>query len=759
MRTLLGASFPATARPRGATRVRLGTLALLLCCAAGSALADEPRPARRGRSRTVTIESAPPGAAIYLDDRRYGVVGYTPWKGKVVEGAYKLILAKEGFHDKESDITVDRRNTRFTIGLERDLRAFIAISTASDANVQGATVRIDGQARGAAPLEVEVQAGRHLVALEKAGFLPFEQWVELQPGQKLALAPALKAEAAAPGSLLVDANVPGAAVRIDGKAHPDPTPTVVEGLQPGPHVVEVSVAGAPAWKGTVTVKSGERVKVSAEIAVPKPVEKPTSGSLLLDADQPGAHAAIDGKALPDALPTVAEGLVAGPHVVEIRKDGFAPWKKSVTVVAGERLKVSATMQPLAAAKTEPKAPPPTGTLRVRAKMAGAWKNGADVLLDGKKMGVSPLDLRKVVAGRHKLMVVAGDVRGEGEVSVKADTLVEVVVELAQGGPAKLVLMPEKPLPGAKPAAQQPPQQQPSPPQPQPQQPQQPQTQPQTQPQSPPQTQPQPQQPTQPQHPTQPLQAAPQQQTDPMAEGPSPMDEPISRMPSSFGARVLPYGALTLDLGLGYPWYVDLRGTAGLLKDRFFGMDASIHVRSNFLRTEGLMRMRFRLADGGPFAAAAFATIGGGTGTAGRNSFTFQTGVSGSVFFGDRAALSVRAWLDTWSDRLCAAKGSEEFDAKEGPDVCYENLALTPSKEKRVRDLLGSTDVQDRDGGLRFQVGATLEIAISQRTNLYFSVDTAPAQGERASVVPLFHEAMAFTEDPVMSGQFGLTFKF
>lgn len=745
----------ALARPAGRKAATLLAVPLLLttliCAVAVDAAATEPRPTRKGRSRTVSIESAPPQAAIYLDDERYGVVGYTPWKGRLVEGAYKLILVKEGFVRAEVDIVVDRKNTRFVQGLERDLRAFISISAASTPDVQGAAVRIDGQARGTAPVEVEVTAGRHQIELLRDGFEPFSQWVDLEAGQKLVLAPSLKAKAAAPGSILVDANVAGAAVRIDGRGHPDPTPTVVENVAPGAHVVEVSVANAPAWKGTVEVRAGERAKVMAEIAVPKAEpEAPTTGSLLLDADQPGARAQIDGKALPEALPTVADGLAPGPHVVTVDKPGFLQWKQAVTVVAGARNKVSATLVPV---PTKPAAPVAVGTLRVRARDGNAPVKGADVLLDGRKMGVSPLDIRKVAAGPHAVAVRTAEAAGEAVIIVKADELVEVAVALTPGHTLSAVALGKEPpsaaaaqaTPAQKPATQMPstppaatpPAQNPA----------------QNPAATPPAATPLAQNPGAPNPPDQPL--APPTGADPAG----PLAEPISRMPSSWGARVLPYGALTLDLGLGYPWYVDLRGSAGLIRDSQLALDTSIHIRSSFLRTEGLLTMRFRLADGGPFAAAVFGSVGGGTGTAGRNSFTFQAGISGSVFFGDRAALSVRALIDTWSDRLCAERGSDEFQAKEGPDVCYEDLSQNPDREKRVRDLLGSTNVQERDGGLRLTVGTSLEIAISARTNIYLSVETSPAQAERATFTPLFHEAMAFTEDPVLAGRAGLTFKF
>jgi hypothetical protein len=839
------------ARRRGGARARAawpGLAALLVLALTATALAQtkpEPRPVRKGRATTVEIESAPQQAAIYLDDERYGVVGYTPWKGRLVYGGYRLILVKEGYQRLEVDIRVDRKSRRFLHGLEREIKpAKIGLTDASDANVRGAKVRVDGQERGVAPLEVEVAPGRHQVELARDGYEPFSQWVEVAAGQTLTLAPALKPIAAAPGSILVDANVRGAAVAIDGRAHPDPTPTVIEGVKPGPHVIEVRAGAVPAWKATVEVRSGERAKVMAELQVPKAA--PATGSLLVDASTAGASVTIDGRPHGDPAPTVIEGLAPGPHVVEVRKAGFAPWKGTATVIAGQRVKVLATLT--AATAAAPAAPVRLGTLIVRASAPDA-----EVLLDGRPMGKAPVKIGKVVAGPHALAARTAESAGEAVVVAVADQTVETTITLRTGHqlspvalgkvkaqapkasgklevrstpPGAQVLVAGKVV-GLTPVA---------------------------------------------------LElavgsypvevraagrATHQQQaairagetttiapalaaggglrvrcnvdgaraslgafqlgptpveradvptgratlrveapgyavfvhevfieagkTTPVeatlrpvgAAAPAPGDvglgavEPgpggatapaaaasAGRMLSSWGGRVLPYGALTLDLGTGYPWYVEARGTAGLLRDPILGIDASMHIRSSFLRTEGLVSMRFRLAEGGPFGAAAFVGVGGGSGVADRDSFVFQGGVLGTVFFGDRVALTARALIDVWSDRLCPSKGSDaEKDGKSGPDICRATIAAGSWEEDRVKELIGSTKLQDRDTGVRLTVSAVLEIALSQGTNLYLLIDGSPAQAERASLTRMFHEAMIFTRDPVLAGKAGLTFKF
>src|SRR6185436_1961209 len=68
----------------------------------------EPRPTKSGRKYPVRIDSAPQQAAIYLDDEKYGIVGYTPWAGKLEKGNWTVILKKDGYELASRIITVKR---------------------------------------------------------------------------------------------------------------------------------------------------------------------------------------------------------------------------------------------------------------------------------------------------------------------------------------------------------------------------------------------------------------------------------------------------------------------------------------------------------------------------------------------------------------------------------------------------------------------------------------------------------------------------
>src|SRR5690349_24925871 len=67
-----------------------------------------PRPSKGGRKYSVRIDSAPQQAAIYLDDEKYGIVGYTPWAGKLEKGNWTVILKKDGYEVAPRIITVKR---------------------------------------------------------------------------------------------------------------------------------------------------------------------------------------------------------------------------------------------------------------------------------------------------------------------------------------------------------------------------------------------------------------------------------------------------------------------------------------------------------------------------------------------------------------------------------------------------------------------------------------------------------------------------
>src|SRR5438477_429555 len=54
----------------------------------------------------IVIESEPQNATIYLDDKKKGPFGTTPWSG-TLEGEHKVIIEKRGYQVSDSTISAD----------------------------------------------------------------------------------------------------------------------------------------------------------------------------------------------------------------------------------------------------------------------------------------------------------------------------------------------------------------------------------------------------------------------------------------------------------------------------------------------------------------------------------------------------------------------------------------------------------------------------------------------------------------------------
>src|SRR5262249_869603 len=137
----------------------------------------------------------------------------------------------------------------------------------ADKNVSGATVTLDGQPQGQAPMILTTTPGRHLVEIKKDGFETYSSWLEVKENQGQTVAPTIK-EIAKPkdGTVVVGADVPDAEVYIEGNKHPDNTPAVIQNVIEGLHVIEVKKPPGLPWKQTVEVKANAQTKVRADLA-------------------------------------------------------------------------------------------------------------------------------------------------------------------------------------------------------------------------------------------------------------------------------------------------------------------------------------------------------------------------------------------------------------------------------------------------------------------------------------------------------------
>lgn len=717
------------------------TLVAVLVATAGDASAQtHPRLAKKGRYK-IKIDTAPPGATVYIDRKELGPVGVTPWNATVLNGDYLIIVELEGYQPAQKNVKVARtRKLQETfIPLIKKLDPpRIDVRADADKNVFGAQVFLDGQSQGSAPVVLTTDPGRHLVELKKEGFEPFQTWVDAKENEKVSLTPFLK-EISKPklGSLVVDADVADAEVLLDGNKVNGTTPVFITDVIEGLHVVEVRKEPAVPWKQTVQVLAGQQAKVRAEL---KATIGGQGGVIRVLSNVAGAKVFLDGTEM-GAVPIDVKDVKTGEHVLEVKAAGYQTREERVTVNAGQSIIIKLDLN-AEAGKGD------TGTLKVVSPVPDA-----DVYIDGAAIGKVPQE-KAVARGEHFVVVkLAGFKTFEQKVRIEPGQTLTVSAELKAVGRVRVISDPA----GAEVMVNGLPQG------------------------------------------VTPLELNEVEvgttivrvtkagyqsweqtlnleggKTETLSanlrlEGPSDqelLDE--QRGLTSFGARTLPRGRSTVDFGLGYPYFLETRINVGAGKMGNFGFDAGVGVRSMGSRSEIGMGVRFMLVDRDPFSAGAFGDLWWGSrliDDSKRNGLTFNAGLVASLTAFTRVTVSGRMYLNFWSDRHCPEENAANPNGFDGDpiEVCDDYRTMTLSAEDRMRaeDLTGADSNAEffgRESGLRLMTSVIAEIAIKQRWNGWFVLEGAPFQSERALYTDMF-SAPLFNSDFGTYARIGATYKF
>ena len=287
------------------------------------------------------------------------------------------------------------------------LASAAAVGTAMiDAN-RTATVTIDGVARGSTPLAISLPAGSHTMDIasgDASRSLPLIVESGTTIKQFVEFASPSADAAGAGGQLDIRSDPPGAQVKVDGAVR-GVTPLKLSAIAPGEHDVILT-------KGTATIHQTVTI-------------------------QRGAAASIDGVMTETA--SAGWGTFTAPVVLDILEDG-----QTVGTTSASRLMLPAgvhhfefrnaafeistplTVQVVAGKTTTVAVPVPNGRLSINAT---PWAN---VFIDGKDMGTTPLANLAVPAGRHEV-IWRNPERGERRrsVDVTASSPVRVGMDFAQ----------------------------------------------------------------------------------------------------------------------------------------------------------------------------------------------------------------------------------------------------------------------------------------------------------------------------------------
>ena len=316
------------------------------------------------------------------------------------QGEYSVTVQKEGYYDVAQSFVVGEQASMTVKVAMRKRPGVLTVATLPSA---AATVSIDDTHVGPAPLgPVELQPGEHSIRIRSERFLPYSDIVTFAGlGRKEVVNVQLVPRWA---DVTVRSEPPGAAI-FAGEEKVGETPAVVE-LFEGTHQLSVVSHGYKAWDGSVTVEPnvplamplivlvesdasllvnsiprGANVTVNGRYRGQSPITLDLSpdinyqiglskagygattrqvrlrsaasesitvdltartGTVTINVSPANSTVYVDGRAQGDGSTSVR--LSSAPHRIEVRKDGYESWSRTITPRPGYPQTIAARLR-------------------------------------------------------------------------------------------------------------------------------------------------------------------------------------------------------------------------------------------------------------------------------------------------------------------------------------------------------------------------------------------------------------------------------
>jgi formylglycine-generating enzyme required for sulfatase activity len=315
-------------------------------------------------------------------------------------GEYTLAVAKAGYYDVSQSFVVGEEQSKTVRVTMRRLPGRLTVSTAPETD---ATVAVDDTHIGPAPLgPIELQPGEHSVRITAARFLPYNdiinfdgldrdevlnvqlvpRWAEVTvrsepPGARIfagaeavgttpavielmegshALSVVLDVYKAWDGSVAVEPNetrelplinleeadarlsvnsIPGGAnVLVDGR-YRGQSPLTLDLAPDTDYEIGLSKAGYGSASRKVRLASAARDSITVDLTA-------RTGSVTVNVSPPDATVYVDGSARGKGTTTLT--LSSAPHRIEVRREGYESWSRTITPRPGYPQNLSASLR-------------------------------------------------------------------------------------------------------------------------------------------------------------------------------------------------------------------------------------------------------------------------------------------------------------------------------------------------------------------------------------------------------------------------------
>lgn len=278
---------------------------------------------------TTSIE----GAEVFVD----GIsVGVTPLVGfELAAGSYDVLVRKDRYQDYLAQVSIEGPGSVRTVVVDM-VPDWAQVTFRSQP--AGALVKVAGEVVGRTPTTAEVLSGSYALEFLLEGYTPHLDRLRVVANEPLSLAAVVLQPA--DGNVSLASDPAQATVTVDG-VYRGVTPIDLDLTPNQEHEIEVSKAGHLTHVERIRVRSGEARQLTATL-------QPMLGEVTVSSRPPAAEILVDGQPVGSTDHTLT--LTAVEHEIEVRKDGYQPYRTQIQPRPGHPQKMAVTLQPVAKAE-------------------------------------------------------------------------------------------------------------------------------------------------------------------------------------------------------------------------------------------------------------------------------------------------------------------------------------------------------------------------------------------------------------------------
>jgi len=283
----------------------------------------------------------------------------------------------------------------------------------------GASVYIDNKFIGTTPLNISgIKTGTHVVRISYQGYADRVRTVIIRPHRYEFISETLLTPANT-GSLYVDSNPRGASIYLDDNYEGE-TPRRIDFIPVGSHTVRLSKEGYRDYVQQVWIQANQTTTISISLIV-----EAIRYKLSINSNPSGARVFVDG--IPRGITPTYTYVTPGYHQVKLELEGYLDYEETVHITRDMLLNINLQVA--------------EGALVVFSE-----PSGADVYVDDRYYGRTPITIQRIPAGRRIVTIkMPGYADWTDDVLIEPGKISQVSATLKLAGTLQVSSSP----PGAK----------------------------------------------------------------------------------------------------------------------------------------------------------------------------------------------------------------------------------------------------------------------------------------------------------------------